>query len=74
MNYLEDYSRLVIKPLEDFKKEVISRYMRSFFFKKQYQELLDKIEIELINKYEKFYKMSVEEHEFQEYINTQIER
>ena len=48
--------------------------MRSFFFKKQYQELLDKIEIELINKYEKFYKMSVEEHEFQEYINTQIER
>lgn len=74
MNYLEDYSRLVIKPLEDFKKEVISRYMRSFFFKKQYQELLDKIEIELINKYEKFYKMSVEEYEFQEYINTQIER
>lgn len=74
MDYLDDYSRLVIKPLEEFKKKIIRKYIKSFFFKKQYQELLDKIEIELINKYEKFYKMSVEEYEFQEYINTQIER
>lgn len=74
MDYLDDYRRLVIEPLEEFKKKIIRKYIKSFFFKKQYQELLDKIEIELINKYEKFYKISVEEYEFQEYINTQIER
>ncbi len=72
MHYLEDYSRLVIEPLEDFKKEVIRKYIKSFFFKKSYEELLDKIEVELIKKYEKYYEMSVEEYEFQEYINKQI--
>lgn len=72
MYYLEDYSRLVIEPLEDFKKEVIRKYIKSFFFKKSYEKLLDKIEIELIKKYEKYYEMSVEEYEFQEYINKQI--
>lgn len=74
MDYLDDYSRLVIKPLEEFKKKIIRKYIKSFFFKKHYEELLDKIEIELINKYQKFYDMSMEEYEFQEYINTQIER
>lgn len=64
MYYLEDYSRLVIEPLEDFKKEVIRKYIKSFFFKKSYEELLDKIEVELIKKYEKYYEMSVEEYEF----------
>ena len=48
MDYLEDYSRLVIEPLEDLKKEVIKKYMKSFFFKKHYEKLIDKIEIELI--------------------------
>lgn len=72
MYYLEDYSRLVIEPLEDFKKEVIRKYIKSFFFKKSYEKLLDKIEIELIKKYEKYYEISVEEYEFQEYINKQI--
>ena len=72
MYYLEDYSRLVIEPLEDFKKEVIRKYIKSFFFKKSYEKLLDKIEVELIKKYEKYYEMSVEEYEFQEYINKQI--
>ena len=46
--------------------------MKSFFFKKQYEELLDKIEVELIKKYEKYYEMNVDEIEFQEYINRQI--
>lgn len=64
MYYLEDYSRLVIEPLEDFKKEVIRKYIKSFFFRKSYEELLDKIEVELIKKYEKYYEMSVEEYEF----------
>lgn len=73
MNYLDNYSRLVIEPLEDLKKEVIRKYIKSFFFKKSYEELLDKIEVELIKKYEKYYEMSVEEYEFQEYINKQIE-
>ena len=73
MDYLEDYSNLVIKPLEDFKNEVIRKYDKSFFFKKHYEELLDKIEIELIKKYEKYYEMSIDEIEFQEYINKQIE-
>ena len=73
MDYLKDYSRLVIEPLEDLKKEIISKYMKSFFFKKHYEELLDKIEVELIKKYEKYYEMSVEEYEFQEYINKQLE-
>lgn len=72
MYYLEDYSRLVIEPLEDFKKEVIRKYIKSFFFKKSYEKLLDKIEVELIKKYGKYYEMSVEEYEFQEYINKQI--
>lgn len=73
MDYLEDYINLVIKPLEDFKNEVIRKYDKSFFFKKHYEELLDKIEIELIKKYEKYYEMSIDEIEFQEYINKQIE-
>ena len=73
MHYLDNYSRLVIEPLEDFKKEYIRKYIKSFFFKKSYEELLDKIEVELIKKYEKYYEMSVEEYEFQEYINKQIE-
>ena len=72
MYYLEDYSRLVIEPLEDFKKEVIRKYIKSFFFNKSYEKLLDKKEVELIKKYEKYYEMSVEEYEFQEYINKQI--
>ena len=73
MDYLKDYSRLVIEPLEDLKKEVIRKYMKSFFFKKHYEELLDKIEVELIKKYEKYYEMSMEEYKFQEYINKQLE-
>ena len=45
MDYLDDYRRLVIEPLKEFKKEVIRKYVKSFCFKKYYEELLDKIEI-----------------------------
>lgn len=68
MDCLEDYRRLVIKPLEDMKAEVIKKYFTTFFFRKSYSELLDKIENELIIKYQRYYEMSVEEYEFQKYI------
>lgn len=70
MNYLDSYRKIIIEPLEELKKEVIKNYIKSFFFKKHYEKLLDKIEIELIKKY---YEMSVDEFKFQEYINKQIE-
>lgn len=72
MNYLDSYRKIIIEPLEELKKEVIKNYIKSFFFKKHYEKLLDKIEIELIKKYEKYYEMNVDEIEFQEYINRQI--
>ena len=68
MDYLEDYRSMVIKPLEDMKAEVIRKYFKTFFFKKHYEELLNKIEADLISKYEKYYEMSVEEYEFQKHI------
>lgn len=72
MDYLEDYRWLVIKPLEEMKEEVIRKYFKSFFFKKHYKELLDKIEVELISKYEKYYEISVEEYNFQKYIENEL--
>ena len=73
MDYLDDYKKLIIEPLEKMKKETIRKYEKSFFFKKHYEELLDKIETELMSKYQKFYEMSVEEIKFQEHINRQLE-
>lgn len=72
MDYLDDYRRLVIEPLEDFKNKVIREYTKSLFFKKHYKELLDKIEVELLSKYQRYYEMSVEEFEFQEKINEYL--
>lgn len=72
MNYLEDYRRLVIKPLEEMKEDVIQKYLKSFFFKKHYKELLDKIEVELISKYEKYYEMSVDQYNFQKNIENEL--
>ena len=69
MDYLEDYRWLVIKPLEEMKEEVIRKYFKSFFFKKRYKELLDRIEAE---KYEKYYEMSVDEYNFQKYIENEL--
>ena len=73
MDYLDDYKKLIIEPLEKMKKETIRKYEKSFLFKKHYEELLDKIETELISKYQRFYEMSVEEIKFQEHINRQLE-
>lgn len=72
MDYLDDYRRFIIEPLEIFKKDITRKYVKSIFFKKRYSDLLDKIEVELINKYQRYYDMSVEECEFQEYINKQL--
>ena len=73
MDYLDDYRKMIIEPLEKMKKDIIIKYEKTFFFKKHYEELLDKIENELMNKYQKFYEMSEEEINFQEYINKQLE-
>ena len=73
MDYLDDYRKMIIEPLEKMKKDIIIKYEKTFFFKKHYEELLDKIENELMNKYQKFYEMSEEEINFQEYINKKIE-
>lgn len=72
MDYLDDYRRLVIKPLEKMKEEVIQKYFKSIFSKKHYKELLDKIEVELISKYEKYYEMSVDEYNFQKQIENEL--
>ena len=72
MDYLEDYRQLVIKPLENMKEEVILKYFKSFVFKKRYKELLDRIAAELVSKYEKYYEMSVDEYNFQKYIENEL--
>lgn len=51
MDYLDDYRKLIIEPLEKMKNEIIRKYEKSFFFKKHYEELLNKIETELMSKY-----------------------
>ena len=73
MDYLEDYRKMIIEPLEEMKKEVIVKYEKSFFLKNHYEKLLDKIENELMNKYQKFYEMSEDEFCFQEKINAQLQ-
>ena len=73
MDHLDNYRKLIIEPLEEMKKNLIRKYEKSFFFKKHYEELIDKVETELMNKYEKFYEMSEDEIKFQEYINKQLE-
>ena len=73
MDYLDDYRKMIIEPLEKMKKDIIVKYENSFFFKKRYEKLLDKIENELMSKYQRFYEMSEDEINFQEYINKQLE-
>ncbi len=72
MDYLDDYRKMIIEPLEEMKKDLIKKYEKSFFFKKHYEELIDKVETELMNKYEKFYEMSMDEIKFQEFIKEQL--
>ena len=73
MEYLDSYRKLIIEPLEEYKRNIIEKYEKSLFFKKYYENILEKIEEELMNKYQKYYYMSVDEIEFQKYINKQIE-
>ena len=73
MEYLESYKKLIIRPLEEYKRNIIRKYEKSLFFKKYYEKMLDKIEEELMIKYQKYYDMGINEIDFQEYINKQIE-
>lgn len=73
MNYSDDYRRLIIEPLEEYKRELMVKFEKTFFFKKLYEELLNKVETELLNKYQKYYDMCMEEIEFNKCINKQLE-
>ena len=58
MKYQDYYCNYIIKPLENLKKEIVEKYMKSIFFKKYYKNLLDNIDKELLEKYQKFYEIS----------------
>ena len=73
MNYSDDYRRLIIEPLEEYKRELMVKFEKTFFFKKLYEELLNKVETELLNKYQKYYDMCMEEIEFNKCINKKLE-
>ena len=73
MNYSDDYRRLIIEPLEEYKRELMVKFEKTFFFKKLYEELLNKVETELLNKYQKYYDMCMEEIDFNKCINKQLE-
>ena len=64
LNCLDEYVKLVIKPLEDFRKEILVLYFKSFFYKRTYKKMLDEIDNLLISKYEKYYQIIEEEYEF----------
>ena len=61
MNYLKSYCENIIKPIEDMKDEVEKKYYSSILFKKKYKKLLDKLDDELFNKYQKLETMIDEE-------------
>lgn len=61
MNYLKSYCENIIKPIEDMKYEVEKKYYSSILFKKKYKNLLDKLDDELFNKYQKLETMIDEE-------------
>ena len=66
MNYIELYCKTVIQPLEKMRDEILDKYYSSIFFKSKYKLLLDKVDKELMNKYNKFNNMIEEEIKFQE--------
>lgn len=72
MDCLDLYCKNVIQPLENFRKEVAEKYYTSLFRKKGYKKLLDKIDDELLIKYQKLETMIDEELEFQETIRNSI--
>ena len=66
MNYLELYCKTIIQPLEKMRNQILDKYYSSIFFKSKYKLLLDKVDKELMNKYNKFNNMIEEEIKFQE--------
>ena len=72
MNYLELYCKTVIQPLEKMRNQILDKYYSSIFFKSKYKLLSDKIDEELMNKYNKFNDMIEEETKFQELLKDSV--
>lgn len=72
MNYIELYCKTVIQPLEKMRNEILDKYYSSIFFKSKYKLLLDKVDKELMNKYDKFDDMIEEEIKFQELLKDSV--
>ena len=72
MNYIELYCKTVIQPLEKMRNQILDKYYSSIFFKSKYKLLLDKIDKELMNKYNKFDDMIEEEIKFQELLKDSV--
>ena len=73
MNYLELYCKTIIQPLEKMRNQILDKYYSSIFFKSKYKLLLDKVDKELMNKYDKFYDMIEEEIKFQVLLIDSVE-
>ena len=72
MDYLELYCKTIIQPLEKMRNEILDKYYSSIFFKSKYKLLLDKVDKELMNKYNKFDDMIEEEIKFQELLEDSV--
>lgn len=72
MDYLELYCKTIIQPLEKMRDEILDKYYSSIFFKSKYKLLLDKVDKELMNKYNKFNNMIEEEIKFQELLKDSV--
>ncbi len=72
MNYIELYCKTIIQPLEKMRDEILDKHYSSIFFKSKYKLLLDKIDEELMNKYNKFDDMIEEEIKFQELLKDSV--
>ena len=73
MNYIELYCKTLIQPLEKMRNQILDKYYSSIFFKSKYKLLLDKVDKELMNKYDKFDDMIEEEIKFQELLKDSVE-
>ena len=54
------------------RNEILDKYYSSIFFKSKYKLLLDKVDKELMNKYDKFDDMIEEEIKFQELLKDSV--
>ncbi len=59
MQYLKEYQKCVIEPLEKMRDEITKKYFTSFFLKKYYKKMLDKVNNELLNKYQRLYELNL---------------